>query len=327
MDSLGELVDVLAAQPSTAAPRLRGILSLSSSVPNLKQLSTTKNAPLADASPQLTPRQLDNVLALARFLAASQGQFRQQLLPHVLGFVKALLVTPAAAADLSARSPFFPKFLKPLFDLARVDAESQKSISGAIAEILQEITKTTQLSQGEEPLLPVVQDFLAALGEGPLPLLGDDAEHIAKWLHERWIGGPQGSSSSGVPFRANGQHINGEHGQQANGKGDMDGPLPGSRSPSVASLSESSDDISELHLRGSRSSGSLTMVVDEGAAVLERREWAFRIFAQLLPQARVNGGPTDAHVLGAFRDRASKQLKMMVHTLQVSFELLKKGGI
>jgi hypothetical protein len=324
MDSLAELVDVLAADPSTAAPRLRGILSLCSPLPSAKV--TTMPGVAKSSAPLVTVRRLDSILALARFLAASGGQFRQQLLPYLLSFLKVLLVPPTSesnvASALSVRSPFFPQLLKPLFELARSDIECQKSISGSVAEILHEVTQATRVGQGEEPLPPVVHEFLIALGEGALPLLGGDADNVAKWLFECWIGASQGLSSTAPGLhllKANGHSSPGEHGKQANGGGEADAQSLRSRSPSAASLSESGDDsISDMHSRGGRSSDSSGVGLDEPPPILERRKWAFRIFAQLLPQARAQGGPKDVQLLGAYRERASKQLKAIFLTLQVS---------
>ncbi|KAL3684958.1 hypothetical protein R1sor_002980 [Riccia sorocarpa] len=202
---------------------------LSSLLAENAELLTNKVAVLASLCPppgvfkqnsvRITARHLNGILAIAQFLAESNGgQHREQLCEVVLEFLRSVPTLSRSSIwpstfSAEAAAAYFPELLSYVVKFAEGDSIVAESVSRVVADVLQQISAGGDV----EVVLsssPAAKAFVSALGRICPNLNGNHSEQVILCLMEHWIQASHSgalvlSTSPGSPLRSFLQASNG----------------------------------------------------------------------------------------------------------------------
>jgi hypothetical protein len=185
MGALRELSTLLAENADLRADRVPVLASLCPAPEVLKQ---------SIIGAKITGRNLYGILAIAQFLAQSDGgEYRDQLFAIVLDFLRSIPNFPKntfwpSSFSTEAAKEFFPELLGYVARIASVDSGSSLEVSRVITEVIRRISAGGV--GNVEGLLASsngVKAFFLALGQCCPFLHLKDAEQVVVCLVEHWI--------------------------------------------------------------------------------------------------------------------------------------------
>lgn len=338
MDALTELCDVLAQHPQLAVEKVGWIRS-----------RCPPPGSLRDGSPRVTNSHINAVLAMARFLSQAPAKADKDQLKVVLEFLEA--VPRAFNKDFWPKSfglediaGFFTDLTKYLAKIVDSDGDVCAEVSSVIAGVIQSI-------QGSYYDSAICRAFLTSLPQNCPRLEPADAERISACLLDHWIvpttssnalmaSSPSDTSSSqsSSPYaRKQASFLNGEGSSPDGAETPCSTPRSTpSKMKGKEEYREGGDDV----VKSARANGgagpagrssldylALTYGFNDAAAamkqhvaafeeepveVLEKQEFAFRLFANFLEKGSVK----DLH-LQQLRVAAAIQLKSLPAFLKI----------
>ncbi|CAM6087859.1 unnamed protein product [Calypogeia fissa] len=186
MKALRELSSLLAENAELRAEKVPMLASLCPSPEVLKQ---------SVSSAKITGRNLNGILAIAQFLAESDGStpHREQLFSIVLDFIRSIpsfakgTFWPSSFSSEAAKE-YFPELLGYVGRISSVDSGLSLEVSGTIAELVLRIS-AGGLGNVEGMLASSngAKAFFSALGQNCPFLHLQDAEQVIHCLVEHWI--------------------------------------------------------------------------------------------------------------------------------------------
>ena len=306
MRALAELCSLLTE--STSAPSQEGIAVLQDQCP---PPGFTQRVPV-----QLTGRQYNGILLLARYLAgANYRDGASELFSAVLEFLQGV---PSIVKDSSASGPdnmnsYFEELLKYVGEVARLCPDVSTDASKIIASFIQKFIADSM----QEGLSPVNENpslskaLFSALAKRCPTLIVGDAERVAFSILKHWIIPVESSSAPILPLEItpNGDSPTLYHTPENNGtlktlhrEPSIDDPFeantdevnsfhtpkstPSKFSPGTVDGSTGhSDKLNGVSKSGRKLQASFEV---ETLEALERQDLAIRLLAQVLEQVRDN---------------------------------------
>ncbi|BBM99121.1 phosphatidylinositol 4-kinase A [Marchantia polymorpha subsp. ruderalis] len=170
---------------------------------------------LKQSSERITARHLNGILAIAQFLAKSNGgQHREQLFDMVLEFLRSVPKRSKSSFwpstfSTEAACSYFPELLSYVVKVADADSKVSQDVSSVIAGVIQQISAGGDVESGLSSY-PGAKALVSALGQICPHLHGPDSEQIILCLLDLWIQSPQSgalvlssseASGTGSPLR------------------------------------------------------------------------------------------------------------------------------